>query len=504
MMETVSLPVWLAVVAGAFALWAILDRLLVPGVRWFFRRRVNRVIEELNTRLELRIPAFHQTRRRVLIELLTYDPKVMESIERRAGETCVPRETLVREVERYAREIVPSFNPWLYFRLGYFLARRTVQFLYRVRMGYSDDRSLSEVEPNASVVFVMNHRSNMDYVIVAYFAAQRSALSYAVGEWARIWPLQALVRSLGAYFVRRDSRDPLYRQVLARYVQAATAAGVVQAVYPEGGLSRDGRLRRPKLGLINYMVSAFDPAGERDLVFVPVGINYDRVLEDRTLVREREPGAAAAPRSRTFIALTLLRFVLRQAALGLQGRWHRFGYACVNFGPPVSMRAYTGRHGVDFRTLHPAARFEAVERLGGELLDAIAAVVPVLPVSLVATVFAREPRRPMSELEIKAKAQSLIDDLEAKGAYVHIAHADRDYAVTMGLRMLALRHFVRESEGLYRASEGEHEMLAYYANSIEHFLRVGAAPPVGREPSAGGGAAAKPGGQGAQERDDRR
>ena len=472
MTETISLPIWIAVAAGALVLWAILDRLLIPSVRWFFRRRVERVIDELNTRLDLRIPAFHRTRRRVLIELLTHDPRVMESVERRAGETGAPREVLGREVERYAREIVPSFNPWLYFRIGYYLARRTVQLLYRVRMGYSDERALSEIEPNASVVFVMNHRSNMDYVIVAYFAAQRSALSYAVGEWARIWPLQALIRSLGAYFVRRDSRDPLYRQVLARYVQAATAAGVVQAVYPEGGLSRDGRLRRPKLGLINYMVSGFDPEGERDLVFVPVGINYDRVLEDRTLVRERDP-KAAAPRSRTYVALTLLRFVSHQAALRLRGRWHRFGYACVNFGRPVSIRAYAARRGIDFRALDPPARFEAVERLGGELLAAIAAVVPVLPVSLVASVFVRHPERPMSELEVKAKAQSLIGELEAKGAYVHIAHADRDYAVTMGLKMLALRHFIRESDGLYRTHDDEGEMLRYYANSIEHHLRDG-------------------------------
>ena len=472
MTETISLPVWIAVAGGALVLWAILDRLLIPSVRWFFRRRVERVIDELNTRLDLRIPAFHRTRRRVLIELLTHDPRVLESVERRAGETGAPRDVLVREVERYAREIVPSFNPWLYFRIGYYLARRTVQFLYRVRMGYSDERALSEIEPNASVVFVMNHRSNMDYVIVAYFAAQRSALSYAVGEWARIWPLQALVRSLGAYFVRRDSRNPLYRQVLARYVQAATAAGVVQAVYPEGGLSRDGRLRRPKLGLINYMVAGFDPEGERDLVFVPVGINYDRVLEDRTLVRERDP-KTAAPRSRTYVALTLLRFVSHQAALRLRGRWHRFGYACVNFGRPVSIRAYAARRGIDFRTLDPPSRFDAVERLGGELLAAIAAVVPVLPVSLVASVFVRHPERPMSELEVKAKAQSLIDELEARGAYVHIAHADRDYAVTMGIRMLALRHFIRESEGLYRAHEDEGELLRYYANSIEHHLRDG-------------------------------
>ena len=472
MTETISLPVWIAVAGGALVLWAILDRLLIPSVRWYFRRRVERVIDELNTRLDLRIPAFHRTRRRVLIELLTHDPRVMESIERRAGETGTPREVLAREVERYAREIVPSFNPWLYFRIGYYLARRTVQFLYRVRMGYSDDQALSEIEPNASVVFVMNHRSNMDYVIVAYFAAQRSALSYAVGEWARIWPLQALVRSLGAYFVRRDSRNPLYRQVLARYVQAATAAGVVQAVYPEGGLSRDGRLRRPKLGLINYMVAGFDPEGERDLVFIPVGINYDRVLEDRTLVRERDP-KAAVPRSRTYVALTLLRFVSHQAALRLRGRWHRFGYACVNFGRPVSMRSYAERHGIDFRALESPSRFEAVERLGGELLAAIARVVPVLPVSLVASVFVRHPERPMSELEVKAKAQSLIDELEARGAYVHIAHADRDYAVTVGLRMLALRHFIRESDGLYRAHEDEGEMLRYYANSIEHHLRDG-------------------------------
>ena len=472
MTEPISLPVWLAVVAGALALWAVLDRLLIPSVRWFFRRRANRVIDELNTRLKLRIPAFHQTRRRVLIELLTYDPGIMESIERRAAETGAPREALVREVERYAREIVPAFNPYVYFRIGYYLARRTVQLLYRVRMGYTDDRALARVEPNASVVFVMNHRSNMDYVIVAYFAAQRSALSYAVGEWARIWPLQALIRSLGAYFVRRDSRNPLYRRVLARYVQAATAAGVVQAVYPEGGLSRDGRLRAPRLGLINYMVSGFDPEGERDLVFVPVGLNYDRVLEDRTLVRERDPKTAGT-RSRMYVLRTLLGFVAHQTGLRLRGRWHRFGYACVNFGAPISMRTYTGRHGIDFRALDRTARFEAVERLGAELLDAIAAVVPALPVSLVATVFVRHPDRRMGELEIKARAQSLIDILERRGAYVHIAHADRDYAVTVGLRMLVRRHFVEESGGLFRARGEEREMLSYYANSIEHFLRGG-------------------------------
>ena len=467
MTESFALPLWVFAVVGAFALWAALDRILMPSVRWFLRRRLNRVIDEVNTRLELQIPAFQQTRRRVLIDQISFDPQVMEAIDAEAQATGTPREVLSREVERYAREIVPSFNAYAYFRIGYRIARRATELLYRVRLGYADDAALAAIEPGASVVFVMNHRSNMDYVIVAYMAASRSALSYAVGEWARVWPLHMLVRSLGAYFVRRDSGSRLYRQVLARYVQAATAGGVVQAVYPEGGLSRDGRLRKPKLGLINYMVSSFDPEGPRDLVFVPVGINYDRVLEDRMLVRAPEPGAPRRSRMRTLA--TALGFAAHNASLMLRRRWYRFGYACVNFGAPISMRDYAKARAVDFRALDQDARFAAVETLGGELLEAIAAAIPVLPVSLVATVFVRSDEA-LGVLEIKARAQALIDRLEGRGAYVHIPRADRDYAVTVGLRMLTLRHFVIEADGLYRANEDERDMLRYYANAIGHFL----------------------------------
>ena len=116
----------------------------------------------------------------------------------------------------------------------------------------------------------------------------------------------------------------------------ATAAGVPQAVYPEGGLSRDGRLRPPKLGILDYMLRSFDPVhGERDLVFIPVGINYDRVLEDRTLLLDLAAGAAAQAASPLRAARTALRFAGRNLSLMLRSRWHRFGYACVNFGTPA-------------------------------------------------------------------------------------------------------------------------------------------------------------------------
>lgn len=225
MTTLVALPLWLVVLGALFAAWALLDRLLVPSVRWVIRRRVGRVIDELNTRLQLQIPVLNLTKREVLIDRLLFDSEVMRAVDERAAESGAPRQAVMAEVERYAREIVPSFNAYAYFRIGYYLARRCAEFLYRVRLGYADDKALAAIPPNASVVFVMNHRSNMDYVLVASLAASRSALSYAVGEWARIWPLQGLIRSLGAYFVRRNSGSPLYRQVLARYVHMATQGG---------------------------------------------------------------------------------------------------------------------------------------------------------------------------------------------------------------------------------------------------------------------------------------
>jgi len=467
MTQTVALPVWLLAVLILFAAWAVLDRLLLPGVRWYFRRRINRVIDEINTRLDIEIPAFKLTRRQVLIDRLFHDPRVQAAVETQAQAEQVPRGVIMRRVDRYAREIVPSFNAYVYFRVGYWLAKSFARFLYRVRIGYVDAEGLAAVPAKSTVVFVMNHRSNMDYVLVAFLAAERVALSYAVGEWARIWPLQTLIRSMGAYFVRRNSGDPLYRAVLQRYVQMATESGVPQALFPEGGLSVDGKLRAPKLGLLDYMVKNFDPAGERDLVFVPVGINYDRVLEDRSLLIKLDD--TAPPPGLLRAAAISAGFVLKNIGMMLSGRWYRFGYACVNFGRPISMRAYVGAQCIDFRALDDAGRHARVAALAAELMREIGQVVPALPVALVAQVFVRHPQRAFSELELKAEVFRQIGALEARGAHVYIPRQDHDYAIGVGLRMLTLRRIVEEHDGLYSANTAEAPILAYYANAIAHF-----------------------------------
>ena len=468
--EPVSVPLWLFLPIAAFALWSLLDRLLIPSGRWILRRRLNRLIDNVNRRLDIQIRPFQLTKRQVLIDRLVYDPQVVAAANEHARANNVPREVAMNEVYRYAREIVPTFNAYVYFRVGYSVARAIARFLYRVRLGFADARTLAGVAPNTTVVFVMNHRSNMDYILVAFLAAERTALSYAVGEWARIWPLQQLIKSMGAYFVRRNSNNPIYRRVLERYVHMATEAGVAQAMYPEGGLSRDGRLREPRLGLFDYMLKSFDPHGDHDIVFIPVALNYDRVLEDRTLLRSLDKELPR--RSAWFAIRTALSFWFGQLGLLLRGRWYRFGYACVNFGAPVSARdwlkANSAAGGGDLRALDKDARFAVIDRLARDVMGEIARLVPVLPVAVVATVLA-DAEEPLGELEIKGRAQALMEQFEAAGAKVYVPRGDRDYAIAVGLRMLSLRHLVEESaEGLFAVRAEERPVLIYYANSIAH------------------------------------
>jgi glycerol-3-phosphate O-acyltransferase len=463
----VAVPFWLALIGGVLALWAAYDKLLMPALRWFVAGRANVVLEEVSTRLRIGVRPFQRTRRQVLIHRLLGDPKVQSAVEQYAAQQKVPLAVALLRVEGYAREIVPAFNAYLYFRIGYWIGRKVAQGLYRVRLGYVDAEALKTVPEDATVVFVMNHRSNMDYILAGYLAADQAALSYAVGEWARIWPLAALIRSMGAYFVRRNSKDELYRRVLERYIAMATQAGVPQAVFPEGGLTRDGLMREPRLGVVDYMLRGFWLDGQRDLVFVPLGLNYDRVLEDRTLLLAADPNARKP--GGFWAAWNTLGFAIHNLRLMLNSEWHRFGYACVNFGAPVKMKDYCHDRGLDFQKLTGEERKQAIGELGKHLMARVGSLVPVVPVPLISTVLLSSSKA-LSEIELKAEVEKLIERLEQKNAHVYIPRKDLDYAVTVGLRMLRQRHLVEEKDGFYTPRTAETNLLRYYSNSIAHLL----------------------------------
>jgi len=422
---------------------------LVPAVRWYFRQRADKVLEEVGRR-GIELPSFKLTRRGALIHRLTHDPELLGAAEAFARENDTSMAVAMARVERYARDIMPSFNAFLYFRVGIPLAAWISGSLYDV--GRGSQRGLAALDENAledvSVVFVMNHRSNIDYILLLHLMAQRFTLSFAAGEWAHVWPLGRVVGGMGAFFVRRGSGDDLYRRVLERFVQMAVEGGLTQAIFPEGGLSRDGRPREPKLGLLDYTLRRFDPEAH-DILFVPVGVNYDWVLEDHSLLQPGGPEAGIRGYGGHFASAA--GSIVRNLLVARRGGSFRLGGAAVGVGTPVSAREYAASRGISFSDLEREARIEEVGRLARLLMRSINEVIPPAAIPLVARALIEAPERPVSQEALFSRAQSL-----APGEQL-------DYEPA--LRTLTMRQLILAERNGYRTAPGGEEILAYYANS---------------------------------------
>lgn len=439
---------------------------LFPSVRWFFRRRLNRTVDRLNSSLQIKIRPLQRSKRQLLIDQLMFDQEIIALIEEQSQRDAMPRDVLQQRVKGYAREIVPSFNAYIYYQVFYWLAKKVSRFIYRVRVAAAEPDKLQAVDPDATVVFVMNHRSNMDYVLISYLAAERVTLSYAVGEWARIFPLEMLIRAMGAFFVRRGSQNPLYRKVLERYVYMATQSGVCQAVFLEGGLSRNGSLGEPKLGFLDYILRHYDWRTDRDVVFVPVGINYDRVLEDENLLAWDKKEARLSTAQHL---AKLWRFLRLNLFAGSRQRWTRYGYASVNFGVPLSMRRYCEQQNLDFNHLEKDLRIAKVLELAELLMQALRYVMPIIPVPVIAAVLLRAGEDTKTSLEIVSDCDTLIDEMIEKGAAMKASEKPRPRTLSNSLELLIARNFLLEQDDRYRINPEYRPLIQYYANSIEHW-----------------------------------
>ena len=308
----------------------------------------------------------------------------------------------------------------------------------------------------------------MDYVLVTYLAARSSALAYAVGEWARVWPLSFLIRSMGAYFIRRRSRGALYRKVMARYVQMATAGGVTQAMYPEGGLSLTGELQPPKMGLLSYIVEGAPLEDGRDVVFVPVAINYDRILEDRVLI------AAGKRGDRRFGAkiTVVVRFILRKFWERVRGRVRHFGSAAVAFGTPLSLAEFREAGGTGGDVDPAAARVfgttKDVARLSQEVMERIKQAIPVPIVPLLARVLQGSPQ--ITQDALLAQVRALNERLPAGNRVVSGGAVEEELRFAM--EQLEKRLVVARKGDQWQLREADRSLIAFYANSVAHFFEA--------------------------------
>lgn len=440
------------------------------GAAVLLRRQADRLAARALLRHRARIDRFKLASRSHVRDRLMMDAEILAAVREHARETGVSDAAALKRARAYVNEIVPFFNVIAYFQIGYRLSRLALNFFYKVTVEFEDRTAIQQLPKNAVLLYLMNHRSNADYVLVGYALSGQVAISYAVGEWARAFPLEYLFKAFGAYFVRRRYRERLYHTVLERYVQLITRQGVTQGIFLEGGLTRDGRLRPPKIGLLDYVIGiAREAEYRRRLYVVPVAVNYDRVLEDRSLLLElaRSEGK---PRPSLLRQCADVTHYLGSNTVRLIGRrWKRYGRAAVVIGRPVPLEPWFARE-KDLFEVPRAERLARVQRLSDSIMSIIGELIPVTPVALACAAIQS------IDADFIPRSQLLDRMTEMRDALVElngrVIRADRDSAETFdrAWRMLRMRRIlVRTGDG-FSVMQRNRGLISYYANSIAHVL----------------------------------
>lgn len=458
---------WLAAGLTLLALAGALALLL--GTRAVVRRRLRRWARTALLQFRARTDRYKLVERDRIREALLQDPQVLAAILRHAEERGTSESQVRILVNQYIDEIVPFFSVLSYYRLGYNLSRLLINLLYKSSIDYRDHEALDRIPRRDVVVYLMNHRSNADYVVVAYVLARVVSISYAVGEWARTWPLEFVFKSFGSYFIRRQYREPLYHTVLERYVQLITRNGVTQGIFPEGGLTRDGALRPVKIGLLDYIVRTLeDPAFDRDIWLVPVGINYDRVLEDRSLIRERIVGGRRPGRLAQLGAVA--SYLGWNTVRLFTGQLKRYGRVAIAFGTPISVRDWLTDQPPGILALPRPERLPHVQRLAEAALERIGAVIPVTPVPLAAAALLSFGGSVVPKAALLDRLDELRDRLGTFNARIVRTELPVTEVWERAWLMFSMRRLVlQQGDGLVILPSAR-PLLEYYANSIRHLL----------------------------------
>lgn len=507
MVEVLQILSYIGVALGAILVYEIIRSLLK---RWF-RRRFERELQEFLKTPDLYAQHFKFTNRFVIKQQLRSDSEINRKILEFAQRERLPIEQVRARVDGYIDEIVPNFNLLSYYKLGYSVARGFIHSLYDPVVDAERRRILETLPPKASPVYLMNHRSNVDFVLLAYILAGKVSVSYAVGEWARVWPLEHLFKSFGSYLVRRGYKEDLYHKVLERYVQLGARHGVAQAIFPEGQITRDGALLSPKLGLLQFLAGVeADPDFDRDLTFIPVGVNYDWVIEDHNLVAESE----GRPEKRgvwkkiqviltgpfVFFGLLIVNGIRYVA-----GRLKLHGYASLSFGEPIVLKDWARKRGIDLRTLSYEDRKPYIKEFAEFALSRVGAAVPATPVTLLSVAILDSGREEFTRANLAELARRAREELQSRGvrivigkeferfrhALVALEERRRDRArgaeleeverallaqeeterlVDFAVDVLRRNKILTRKNRVYRLRPERANFLRYYANSLGHHL----------------------------------
>lgn len=221
------------------------------------------------------------------------DRTLRTRLEGLAAESGKPYQALHLEAARCLDEIASNYDPKVVA-----LARPLLKALF-LKLYESleiDEDGLGRVKraaATAPVVICPSHKSYVDFLVVSWLLYEHGMMAphIAAGINLSFWPAGPFFRRGGAFFIRRQLKgDPVYAAVLRAFVKQLLRDKFPQEFYIEGGRSRTGKLLFPKMGLVSMEVDAWLDGAAEDVLFVPVSIDYEKLIEASAYLRELSGG----------------------------------------------------------------------------------------------------------------------------------------------------------------------------------------------------------------------
>lgn len=389
------------------------------------------------------------------VQEVTGDEGLDERICRIAAERVKPADDLRLLAARYAKEIIADIDYTYIELLDRILTPAFARLYESVHVDADGLRRVKELCAAGPVVFVPNHKSHMDYLVISHILYHNGMTvpHIAAGMNLEFWPLGAIFRRCGAYFIRRAFRgNPIYTAVLETYLKVLIKEGHCQEFFIEGGRSRTGKLLRPKKGMLAMLHRAAKEARVKGLSFIPVAITYDRVIEQKSYAKELEGEAKEGESAGRLLGLT--KYLRRQG--------HRYGSIYVRFGEPIP----------------PADDVEdaaAIDDVAQRICHEINRRLVVTPAAVAAAALLAPARRGVPIEEVKRNWDVVLSYIKAKGPDISQRFEAApecvmgDATSLLAQAKLIARH-ADAVEPFFSIDEGRRVPLAFYKNGAVHFL----------------------------------
>jgi glycerol-3-phosphate O-acyltransferase len=439
-------------------------------------------------RAERRIRGARYKVPRLVQEEIVARPAFRGGVARLARELGRDEASVAREARACLREIAASHSPRLIH-----LAANLIRFMYTQGYGETLHYDHAQLEALAALgqrhplVFLPSHKSNLDSLVLKY-ALYENGLPpnhTAGGINMNFFPMGALLRRTGIFFIRRSFKDDeVYKFVLRQYVDYLVEKRFPLEWYVEGTRSRSGKLMPPRFGLLAYVVDAYRRGKSEDVFLVPVSIAYDQIQDVAGYAAEERGGAKERESFGWF-----LRFV--------RALRRRYGEITIRFGEPLSLASALGPPDPGAEPA-PDEQSLALQKLAFEVSVRINDVTPITAISLVTLALLGTGSRAQSIEDIIKRLRNLLDYVRRRSLPT-AGPLDLDDAAGVRRTLDALVEngivtcFADGPEAVYLIGPEKHLIASYYRNTIIHFFVDGSIAELALLRAAEDGVADPPG-----------